>query len=486
MADLNKLLATIDKMGLPVNKDRIRAAYEFAKEAHQGQKRLSGQDYIMHPVLTAINLVEMKMDEDSIIAGLLHDVVEDTEKNLKDIEKKFGKEVAFLVDGVSKLKKVRYYGSPNYIENLRKMFVAMAKDIRVILIKLCDRLHNLQTLDFQPPEEQIRIAKETIEIYSPIANRLRLGQLKGKLEDWSFRYLAPDDFRWLNNLSMKMYFQREANLLQTKLEIQKFLEQEKIQVISIHDRSKFLYSLYNKMKAHDMDITKIYDIIALRIIVPAVSDCYAALGIIHRKYKPLKGRIKDYIAQPKPNGYQSLHTTVFAANGDIVEIQIRTKEMHENAEYGIAAHWQFKEKDKITSEQRLLWVKELAQLIKKLEDTKDFESLKIDFFKKRIFVFTPRGDVIDLPENATPIDFAYHIHTELGNHCVRGKVNEKMVPLDTTLQNGDVVEIISDKKQLGPNIKWLQFVQTSMARSRIKEFHKEKLSKWEKSLGNMN
>lgn len=483
MPSVDKLNFAIRKMGLDVNLDEVKRAYEFAAAAHKGQKRMSGDDFIVHPLETAVNLCEMKVDQASIIAGLLHDVVEDTDIPLSELEKQFGHEVAFLVDSLSKLKKVRYYGSPNYIENLRKMFVAMAHDIRVILIKFADRLHNMQTLDYMPREEQQRIARETLEIYAPIANRLRLGRIKGRLQDWSFRYLYPEEFRFLNNLSMRTYYLRDTNLAQTKANIEKLLTGEKIHVVSLHDRVKFLYSTYKKMLEHDMDITQIYDLIALRIVVPSISDCYSALGIIHRKYKPLKGRIKDYIAQPKPNGYQSLHTTVFGENGDIVEIQLRTPEMHEEAEYGIAAHWHFKERGiREYWDKRLSWVKELAHLIKNMENTQQFESMKIDLFQNRIFVFTPRGDVIDLPENSTPVDFAYHIHTDVGNHCIKCKVNEKPAGLDIRLQNGDVVEIFTDKKRAAPNIDWLKFVQTSLAKSRIKEHHKKKMSDWEENL----
>ncbi len=478
-----KLIQHIKSLGLNVDLKEVSRAYEFAAKAHAGQKRMSGEDFIIHPLETAVNLAEMKVDQASILAGLLHDVVEDTPTSVKEIEKHFGHEVAFLVDSVSKLKKVRYYGSPNYLENLRKMFVAMAKDIRVILIKFADRLHNLQTLEYLPKDEQQRIAKETLEIYAPIANRLRLGRIRGRLEDWAFRYANPEDFRWLNNLSMKLYSQREGNLKKTETEIAKILEKEKIRVVSIHDRTKFLYSLFKKMEAKQVAVDKIYDLVALRIIVSSVPDCYAALGIIHQKYKPLKGRIKDYIAQPKPNGYQSLHTTVFGENGDILEVQIRTPQIHEEAEYGIAAHWHYKDVGiKEYWDKRLSWVKELAHLMKRLEDSKDLESLKIDFFQRRIFVFTPNGDVIDLPDNATPVDFAYHIHTEIGNKTTRAKVNDHLVSLDTKLQNGDVVEVITNKKQAGPNANWLKFVRTSMARSRIKEYHKEKMTKWEKGI----
>ncbi|HEX9664235.1 MAG TPA: TGS domain-containing protein, partial [Patescibacteria group bacterium] len=351
-----------------------------------------------------------------------------------------------------------------------------------ILVKFADQLHNLQTLEYLPKEKQDRFVKETLEIYAPIANRLRLGKIKGRLEDWAFKYANPQEFRWLNNLSMKLYAQREQALQHIKEDVRKMLEDENIEVISIHDRAKYLYSLYKKMLKYDLDITRIHDLVALRIIVPTIADCYSVLGLIHRKYRPLKGRIKDYIAQPKPNGYQSLHTTVFAEDGEVVEFQIRTEDMHLEAEYGLAAHWHFKEKGSFKVRKKLAWVNELGKMARQMEDERSLETLKIDIFQNRIFVFTPEGDVIELPEDATPVDFAYQIHTDIGNKCSRTKINDNPAGLDTKLKNGDVVEIIIDKKRKGPSLDWIKFVKTGNARSKIKHFNKKKLTEWEKTL----
>lgn len=479
---LNYLKQIIKNNNLPVSITEIDKAYEFAAAAHKDQVRLSGNPYITHPVSVATILAEMKADQSTILAGLLHDTVEDTDTDLKEIEEKFGKEVRTLVDGVTKLRRVHYRGTENYIENFRRMFLAMAKDLRVILVKFADQVHNLQSLEFLPKEKRQRFVRETLEIYAPIANRLRLGRIKGELEDWAFKYADPEEFRWLNNLTMKLYASREQTLEKIKEEIKKSLEQENIKVYSIHDRTKHLYSLYNKMKKNNLDINQVYDLVALRIIVPEISDCYAVLGIIHRKYRPLKGRIKDYIAQPKPNGYQSLHTTVFAEDGQIVEFQIRTPKMHEEAEFGLAAHWHYKEKGSFQIEKKLAWVKELAKLAREMHNENELETLKIDIFLNRIFVFTPKGDVIELPEESTPVDFAYSIHTDVGNKCSKAKINDKISSLDTKLRNGDVIEIIMDKNRKGPNVDWLKFVKTNAARGRIKQYTKKKMTEWEKNI----
>ncbi|MFA6410259.1 MAG: RelA/SpoT family protein [Candidatus Buchananbacteria bacterium] len=460
--------------------DLIRLAYDFAENAHKDQVRKSGEPYIQHPLETAIILAKMGLDQDSIIAALLHDVPEDTDYSLIDIEKNFGSEVAKLVAGITKLGVIKYRGMEKYAENLRRMFISMAEDIRIILIKMADRLHNLKTLSALPAEKQKRIAQESLEIYAPIANRLGMGQIKGELEDLAFPYLYPEKYDWFKKEIMpKIAIEMEYTQKVIQLAKKEFAL-EKIKIVSIHGRAKRLYSLYQKLQRpnYSGDISKVYDLVALRIIVPTIADCYHALGLIHRLWKPLPGRIKDYIAQPKPNGYQSLHSTVFCLDGKIVEFQIRTPEMHEQAEFGIAAHWHYKETGKnpkkIGEKGRVLpkkftWIQDLVKWQKEIQDDQQYlQSLTIDFFHNRIFVFTPKGDVIDLPEEATPVDFAYHVHSWIGDHCSGAKINGQMVSLDSKLKNGDVVEIITEKNRKGPNQYWLQFVKTSAAKSKIK------------------
>src|SRR3989338_691977 len=458
----------------------IRLAYDFAEQAHKGQIRKSGESYIEHPLATAITLAQMGLDQDSIIAGLLHDVPEDTNSSLVEIEKNFGPEVAKLVSGITKLSVIKYRGMEKYAENLRKMFVAMAQDIRIILIKMADRLNNLKTLNSLPLEKQQRIAQESLEIYAPIANRLGMGQIKGELEDLAFPFVYPDKYQWLKKEVLPKMAEAKENIEVVMKEIKKELAHEQIKIISIHGREKRLYSLYQKLQKphYDGDISKIYDLVALRIIVPTVADCYHVLGVIHRRWKPLPGRIKDYIAQPKPNGYQSLHTTVFGDRGKIVEFQIRTPQMHQQAEYGIAAHWHYKElasKPKRLGEKgytlpkKLTWIHDLVTWQKEIHDSQQYlKTLSIDFFRNRIFVFTPRGDVIDLPEEATPVDFAYHVHSWIGNHCTGAKINNRMCSLDAKLKNVDVVDITTDKNRKGPSRDWLKFVKTSAAKDKIR------------------
>jgi len=460
--------------------DLIRLAYDFAKQAHEGQARKSGEPYINHSLETAITLAKIGMDQATIIAGLLHDVPEDTDYSLVDIEKNFGPEVAKLVAGITKLGIIKYRGMEKYAENLRKMFISMAQDIRIVMIKMADRLHNLKTLASLPPEKQKRIAQESLEIYAPIANRLGMGSIKGDLEDLAFPYVYPEKYLWLKeNILPQIKLRMEYIEKVIKL-VEKELVAEKIKIVSIHGRQKRLYSLYQKLTRpqYNSDITKIHDLVALRIILPTISDCYHVLGIIHRLWKPLPGRIKDYIAQPKPNGYQSLHTTVFCLDGKIVEFQIRTKNMHEQAEYGIAAHWHYKENNKnskkisdkgYTLPKKFNWIQDLVKWQKEIQDNQQYlKSLSVDFFHNRIFVFTPKGDVIDLPEDATPVDFAYHVHSWIGDHCSGSKINSQMSSLDSTLKNGDVIEIITDKNRKGPSLDWLKFVKTGAAKDKIR------------------
>lgn len=475
---IQTLLKKVEEINPQADLDLIRLAYDYAEEAHRGKKRLSGEDYIEHPLATAYQLAELGLDEKIIIAGLLHDVPEDSTKTLKDLEENFGKEIASLVAGITKLGKIKYRGMQRYIENLRRMFLAMAEDIRIILIKFSDRIHNLKTLAALPKEKQKRIALETLEIYAPIANRLGMGEIKGILEDLSFPYVLPKEHHWLVKEVKKRFKEKEKYLEQVKKTVFRILSRENTRVLSVHGRAKHLYSLYNKLLEKEMDFEKIYDLVALRIIVPSVSDCYAILGIIHKHWKPLKGRIKDYIATPKPNGYQSLHTTVFCLAGKVVEFQIRTPAMHEFAEYGIASHWHYSESKKPKDgssipQKNLSWIQDLVRIQKEVKDKKQYlESIKIDIFQNRIFVFTPKGDVIDLPEDSTPIDFAYHIHTDLGNKCIGAKINEKMESLDTTLKSGDMVEIIIDKNRKKPSMDWLKFVKTNQAKDKIRHFAK--------------
>lgn len=468
--------------------DKISRAYEFARKAHEGQKRKSGEEYFTHSVETAATILKMGLGSNTTAAALLHDVPEDTDVTLKQVEEKFGPEVAFIVDGVTKLGKIKLRGDKEeyYLDNLRKMFLAMAADIRVVLIKLADRLHNMKTLDSLPSDKQQRIANETMEIFAPIANRLGIGEIKGQLEDLAFKYLDRKNYDRVVELEKEAYEERKLYVERAIEELRKELNKEGIKVVDIHGRAKHYYSLYLKLKKHEDDIGKIFDIVAIRIVVPTVADCYETLGIVHNKYRPLIGRIKDYISLPKPNGYKSIHTTIFGPEGKLLEIQIRTERMHDEAEFGIAAHWIYTERKSwkdfilrrnnpnsnrvIVPEKDLAWIKQLQNWQKETGGYSNefWSSLKIDFFKNHIFAFTPKGDVIDLPEKATPVDFAYKIHTEIGNRTTGARVNGKMVALDHDIKNGDVVEIMISKESKSPSRDWLKFVKTSFAKSKIK------------------
>ena len=465
--DLKKILLT-DYADENIN--IIIKAFHFASEAHRGQKRRTGEDYIYHSIATAYTLAKMKMDVPTIAAGLLHDVPEDTDFTLEDVKNVFGKEIAGLVKGVTKLGTLKYRGLERYAENLRKMFLAMSKDLRVIIIKLADRLHNMQTLEGVRPEKRLRIAQETLEIFAPIANRLGMFEMKTKLEDLAFVYVYPDEYNWVKNLVQDRLKTETKYIEKIKKIAQRDLAKHNVNYIQIRGRIKSLYSLYNKLLRKGKDLNKIYDLIALRIIVPDVTDCYSVLGIIHKRWTPLKGRVKDYIAQPKPNGYRSLHTSVFTEFGKIAEIQIRSSKMNEEAEFGVAAHSRYKELKTIGNKKNApIWVKHLLDIQKTITDNIEFiKHIKNDLFLNRIFVFTPKGDVIELPENATPLDFAYHIHTDIGSQCVGAKINDQMVSLDAQLKSGDVVDIIIDKNRKTPNPDWLNIVITSMARDKIK------------------
>ncbi|TAK95320.1 bifunctional (p)ppGpp synthetase/guanosine-3',5'-bis(diphosphate) 3'-pyrophosphohydrolase [Patescibacteria group bacterium] len=471
----------------PARKKLITEAFEFAKQAHAGQKRKSGEDYIIHPIETAIIIAGIGMGSKTVSAGLLHDVPEDTTVTLKELEKKFGPEIATLVDGITKLGKIKLRGEKeeNYLENLRKMFLAMAADIRVVIIKLADRLHNMRTLGALPLEKQERIARETMEIFAPIANRLGIGEIKGELEDLSFKHLDAENYALTQNLS-RQKLKEGAKFVELAIaELRTELKQAGIDVKEIGGRAKHIYRLFRKLQTHDMDINRIYDLVAIRVIVPEVADCYETLGIVHKKYHPMVGRIKDYISLPKPNGYQSIHTTVFGPEGKIIEVQIRTQQMHIEAEFGIAAHWFYSErtkggwkslfqKKKKVPEKELRWVQQLREWQHEIgqDDDEFVRGLKIEFFKNHIFAFTPKGDIINLPEESSMIDFAYAIHSQVGDHATGAKADGKMVPLHTFVRNGQVIEILTSKDRKGPSQDWLTFSKTSAAKSHIRKFLK--------------
>lgn len=463
-------------------------AYEFAQGAHHGQLRKSGDPYINHALTVADYLGNrLRMDMNTIVAGLLHDVPEDTKTTVAQVKKTFGEGVAFMVAGITKLGqiKLRNQKDENYIETLRKMFLAMAADIRVVLIKLADRRHNMLTLQYLPLEKQERIARETLEVYAPIADRLGMGELKGELEDLTFPFINPKDFEWLQNLVKERYEEMKVYVERAKQIILKDFQEAGVHYLDISGRAKHLYSLYQKLlrPKYDRDLTKVYDLVALRIITKSLEDCYTCLGALHSKYRPLPGRIKDYIAFPKPNGYRSIHTTVFGPEKRILEIQIRTQEMHQEAEYGITAHWAYSEKGKPKDgyqvPRQLEWVNQLRDWQKELGTNPDefMESLKIDFFKNRIFVFTPKGEVKDLPEGATPLDFAFTVHSDLGLKAQGVKINGKMVKLSQELENGDVVEILVGKE---PKVSrdWLKLVKTSNARGKIRSWLNKHQKGW--------
>lgn len=468
----------LDLMKSPsaTDRDLIKRAFAFAEEAHYGQKRFSGEPYFVHPFNVALLLAEFRADAETIAAGLLHDTVEDTSVRAEDLEKEFGQAIAFLVDGVTKLGKLKYQGAKRHSESLRKLFVAMAKDIRVIMIRLADRLHNVRTLQYVPPEKQKRIALETIELYAPLANRLGVWRIKGMLEDSSFPYAYPDDYKKVVELRKSKGKESIKRLQKVYRVLQKTIDEKGLKDFEIDYRIKYLYSLYTKLLRKNMDIDEIYDISALRVIVGTVEECYQVLGIVHGLWRPISGRLKDYIANPKPNGYQSIHTSVFIGGGTIAEIQIRTKQMQYEAEYGIASHIMYNENEKKTRPgqrpKNLDWIQELItwqQEVETSEHEKLVKELRSNFLHSRIFVFTPRGEVVELPERASPIDFAYAIHSDIGHHAFGTKINGKMSTLETPLSNGDMVEIITSKNS-EPRAKWLDFVKTTDAKRHIRSY----------------
>ena len=479
----NKLIETIRQYHPSSDLSDIERAYKVAKEAHEGQFRKSGEPYIIHPLCVAIILAELELDKESIIAGLLHDVVEDTVMTSEDVAREFGDEVALLVDGVTKLTQLNYQHDKIEVqaENLRKMFLAMAKDIRVIMIKLADRLHNMRTMQYQSPAKQVEKSRETMDIYAPIAHRLGISKIKVELDDLSMKYLMPDTY---NDLVKQVDINRpgrEAFIKSIIKEVGMHISNAGIEA-EIDGRVKHFFSIYRKMVNQNKTLDQIYDIFAVRIKVDTVKDCYAALGVIHEMYKPIPGRFKDYIAMPKPNMYQSLHTTLIASNGQPFEVQIRTYEMHRIAEYGIAAHWKYKEgktgeSDK-SEEAKLSWLRQILEWQRDMSDNKEFlSSIKNDLnlFSDSVYCFTPTGDVKTLPAGSNPIDFAYSIHSAVGNKMVGARVNSKLVNIDYEIKNGDRIEIITSQNSKGPSRDWLSMVKSTQARNKINQWFKQEL-----------
>ena len=475
---LQELIEKIKKYAPNGDIDLIEKAYYYGKKAHEGQLRKSGEPYFIHPIAVANILCDMELDMQTIAAGLLHDVVEDTEYTYEDIKNDFGEEIADLVDGVTKLGQIKYKSKEEtQAENLRKMFLAMSKDIRVILIKLADRLHNMRTLKYMPPEKAKSKATETLEIYGGIASRLGIYKVKWELKDIALRYIDSEGYYDLVEKVAKKRSQREAYIEKIVDILKEKVEEVNIKC-DIYGRPKHFYSIYRKMKNKHKDFEEIYDLMAVRIIVNSVKDCYAVLGMVHTLWKPIPGRFKDYIAMPKPNMYQSLHTIVVGPDGEPVEIQIRTKEMHNIAEYGIAAHWKYKEgKTNVKEnklEEKLQWLRQMMEWEKDLKDPQEFmDALKDDVFNSQVYVFTPKGDVIELPAGSTPIDFAYRVHTNVGNKCVGAKINGRIAPLDYKLENGNIVEILTSANSNGPSRDWVNIVQTPNAKSKIRQWFKK-------------
>ena len=482
-----KLINTIREYHPSTDLSMVEKAYKLARDAHKDQKRKSGEPYIIHPLCVAIILAELELDKETIVAGILHDVVEDTTATLEDLSREFNDEVALLVDGVTKLGQLSYSHDKMDLqaENLRKMFLAMAKDIRVILIKLADRLHNMRTLQYMRPEKQKEKARETMDIYAPIAHRLGISKIKTELDDLSLKYLQPEVYK---DLEEKLQTNKEGreNFIQSIIdEVSKHIEEAGIRA-EIDGRVKHLFSIYKKMRNQNKTLDQIYDIFAVRIKVDTVKDCYAALGVIHEMYKPIPGRFKDYIAMPKQNMYQSLHTTLIGSSGTPFEIQIRTFEMHRTAEYGIAAHWKYKEAANNggtvattkSEEEKLSWLRQILEWQKDMSDNKEFMSLlksDLNLFSDTVFCFTPSGDVKNLPTGSTPVDFAYSIHSAVGNKMIGAKVNGKLVPIDYEIQNGDRIEIITSQNSKGPSRDWLNIVKSTQAKNKINQWFRSEL-----------
>jgi GTP pyrophosphokinase len=474
MIRLNDILDTVASFNPTADLNLIRKAYVYCAKVHQGQTRLSGEPYIIHPLEVAGILAELKLDVPSIVTGFLHDTIEDTLATPEELAEMFGSEVADLVDGVTKISKIHFKTKEeNQAENFRKMLLAMAKDIRVILVKLADRLHNMRTLQFQPEPKQRSISRETMDIYAPIANRLGISWVKVELEDLSFRYLNPQTYADLSARIQRKKQEREQYVQETREIIETKLQEHGI-VGEVSGRSKHLYSIWRKMEKRNVDFEEIYDLTAFRVLVDSVKDCYGVLGVIHSSWKPIPGRFKDYIAMPKGNMYQSLHTTVIGPHGDRIEVQIRTHEMHQVADAGIAAHWKYKEGKGYDEKEvkRFAWLRQLLEWQQELQDSREFmDSVKVELFPEEVYVFTPKGDVKGFPKGSTPIDFAYAVHTDVGHRCVGAKVNGKLVPLKHQLQNGDIVEVITSPHHT-PSKDWLKIVNSSRARNKIRAWIK--------------
>ncbi|MDD5382575.1 MAG: bifunctional (p)ppGpp synthetase/guanosine-3',5'-bis(diphosphate) 3'-pyrophosphohydrolase [Candidatus Margulisbacteria bacterium] len=474
MKEFELLLDKIKSYNPQADLNLVKQAFEFAEKFHEGHKRLSGEPYITHPLSVALILAELEQDVLTICAALLHDVVEDAEVSNEDLSRHFGKEIARLVEGVTKLSQLTFISREvRQAENFRKMFVAMGEDFRIIIIKLADRLHNMRTLKYLPPPKQKETALETREIFAPLAHRLGMWGMKWELEDLAFSYLEPDKYEEIKSKVAESRDRREKYIQDFIVQASEMMKKVGIQE-EINGRAKHFYSIYHKMVDQNLNFEEIYDLTAVRIIVDSIKECYAVLGVIHAAWKPIPGRFRDYIAMPKSNGYQSLHTTVIGTGGRPVEVQIRTSEMHRVAEYGIAAHWRYKEGETDKGlDQKMSWFRQILEWQNELKDAKDFmESLKIDLFVDEVFVFTPKGAVFDLPSGATPIDFAYRVHTEVGHRAVGAKVNGRIVPLDHKLQNGDIVEILTGKKD-SPSRDWLRFIKTAGARVKIRNWFKK-------------
>ena len=475
---LDKLINKIKEYNPTADLDLVKKGYYFAEKAHSDQARNSGEPFFIHPFNVALILADLNMDTSTIIAGLLHDTIEDTEVTFKDIEEEFSEEIAVIVDGVTKLKNIPYKTKQeNQAENLRKMVLAMAKDIRVIIVKLADRLHNMRTLEYMSPAKKKEKALETLEIYAPLAHRMGISKIKWELEDLSLRYLNPTEYYDLVDKVSKKRDEREAYIKRISDLLGENLDKQNISY-EISGRPKSFYSIYKKMTEKNKTFDEIFDLTAIRIIVDTVKECYESLGIVHNLWKPIPGRFKDYIAMPKPNMYQSIHTTVISKQGETFEVQIRTWDMHRVAEYGIAAHWKYKEGNTEAKsgnlDSKLAWLRQLLEWQGDLQDPKDFmETLKIDFFTDEVYVFTPVGDVINLPDGSTPIDFAYRVHTEVGNRCVGAKVDGRIVPLDYKLKTGNIVEVLTSSNS-GPSRDWVNIVKSPQARSRIRQWFKVK------------
>ncbi len=478
MADLEALKEKIRGYARGADLSIVEKAYAFAERAHAGQRRLSGEAYLSHPVAVASILADLELDVITLAAGLLHDVVEDTKASLTDVEEEFGREIALLVDGVTKLSRIEYRSREDeQVENLRKMFLAMSQDIRVLLIRLADRLHNMRTLSYLPPDRQKICAQETLDVFGPLAHRLGTYGMKMELEDLALHHLEPERYRELVAMVARKRAEREEITRRIIDTLSDKLGEVGIKA-DISGRAKHFYSIYRKVYVQGRAFADIYDLIAVRVIVDTKDACYAALGIVHELWKPIPGRFKDFVAMPKPNMYQSLHTTVISPDGEPFEIQIRTWEMHQTAEHGIAAHWRYKEGREADRadpgfEKKLSWLRQIMEWQRDLPDAQDFmEGLKVDLFADEVFVFTPKGDVIELPAGASPIDFAYRVHTDVGHRCIGAKVNGKIVPLDHTLQNGDIIEVLTSKQIGGPSWDWLTMTKTTAAKQKIRQWFK--------------